>query len=354
LDIICLAAFGYDSNSLEDPDNELAHAYEELIKLQSGHNIARFILVLSIPGAPAFVQSEFAWKIRHSVLNKINFFRPLVTMMESMRRIKEVSEELLLQKINEAAAISPDDSATKKDIMSLLVRARANEEKANAGVSTISDYRMSNKEMMNQVLTFLGAGHETTASGLSWTLWLLANNPSSQEKLREEVTELLEKSPTPDYRSLKDCQMLDCVIMESLRLLPPVPMTIRKAAKSDWIDGIYVPKGTLFYIPIRVSNTWKEFWGEDAEEFKPERWLHLPKAYHPSLSLQTFIAGPHACIGRTMAIIEMKAIIAVLISYFSVELAYPNQVAHPTAAVTMKPDDDLPLKLKSIRPFTGF
>jgi hypothetical protein len=73
-------------------------------------------------------------------------------MMESMRRIKTVSEELLLQKINEAAAISPDDSASKKDIMSLLVRARANEEKVNAGVSTISDYRMSNKEMMNQVV----------------------------------------------------------------------------------------------------------------------------------------------------------------------------------------------------------
>jgi len=244
--------------------------------------------------------------------------------------------------------------------MSLLVRARANEEKVRIGHEkgptsgpTLSDYRMSNKEMMDQVLTFLGAGHETTASGLSWTLWLLANNQSAQDKLRKEVTELLEKSPTPDYRSLKDCQMLDCVIMESLRLIPPVPMTIRKAAKSDWIDGIYVPKGTLFYIPIRVANTWKELWGPDAEEFKPERWLNLPEAYHPSLSLQTFIAGPHGCIGRTMATIEMKAIIAVLISYFSVELAYPDQVAHPTAAVTMKPADDLPLKLRAVRPFAG-
>ena len=85
----------------------------------------------------------------------------MVTLMRSMRSIKAVSGELLLQKINEAAAISPDDSASKKDIMSLLVRARSNAEKVNAGYekgagTTLNDYRMSNKEMMDQVvcLTF--------------------------------------------------------------------------------------------------------------------------------------------------------------------------------------------------------
>lgn len=136
-------------------------------------------------------------------------------------------------------------------------------------------------------------------------------------------------------------------------MFPPVPMTIRKAAKSDWIDGIYVPKDTLLYIPIRVANTWKQTWGADAEEFRPERWLHLPEGYHASLWMQTFIAGPHACIGRTMAIIEMKAILAIFIAHFSVEPAHAGQVAKPTAAITMKPADELPLKLKLVRPFVG-
>src|ERR1700753_1781265 len=120
--------------------------------------------------------------------------------------------------------------------------------------------------------------------------------------------------------------------MESLRLIPPVPMTIRKAAKSDWIDGIYVPKGTLFYIPVLLSSffhralTYISYLQDPCDKylvrgmgprcrgvsehspavaaqgvqelrrpdlrFKPERWLHLPEAYHPSLSLQTFIAVP--------------------------------------------------------------
>lgn len=61
---------------------------------------------------------------------------------------------------------------------------------------------------------------------------------------------------------------------------------------------------------IRAVNTCKDTWGEDAEEFRPERWLNLPKDYHPTFSLLSFIAGPHTCIGKTMAILEMKAILA--------------------------------------------
>jgi hypothetical protein len=80
----------------------------------------------------------------------------LVAIIESMRRIKAVSQELLSQRVIESAIISPDDSATKKDIMSLLVRARANEERVNASYnkigSSFDDYRMSDREMMNQVV----------------------------------------------------------------------------------------------------------------------------------------------------------------------------------------------------------
>ncbi|KAL0571358.1 hypothetical protein V5O48_008331 [Marasmius crinis-equi] len=134
--------------------------------------------------------------------------------------------------------------------------------------------------------------------------------------------------------------------MESLRVMPPVPLTVRKAAKTDYVEGILVPKGTLLWIPIRVVNTWKGIWGEDAEEFRPDRWLNLPKDYHPSFSLLSFIAGPHACIGKTMAIIEMKAVLAALIAEFQFEPAYEGQKAHPAAAITMKPTDGMPLKVK--------
>jgi len=136
--------------------------------------------------------------------------------------------------------------------------------------------------------------------------------------------------------------------MESLRIMPPVPLTARVASKTDYIDGVLVPKGTLFYILIRVVNTWKEIWGEDAEQFNPERWLNLPKDYHPTFSMLSFIAGPHACIGKTMAIIEMKAVLAALIVNFEFEPSIPDQITKPAAAITIKPIDGMPLRVRKV------
>ncbi|PFH49174.1 hypothetical protein AMATHDRAFT_5144 [Amanita thiersii Skay4041] len=268
--------------------------------------------------------------------------------MESMHTIRKISASMLEDKLRDTAVTIADTEA-KKDIMSILVRARNAEMAKNAGA-----YAMSDQAMMDQVLTFLGAGHETTASGLAWTLWLLANDPATQQKLREEVTPVFENDSRPNYRALKDLQWLDSHglyynSMESLRVMPPVPMTFRQAGKTDHIEGVLVPKGTLLYIPIRVVNTWTEIWGQDAEEFKPGRWFNLPKTYHPSLSMLSFITGPHACIGKTMAIIEMKAVLAALIEKYEFSPAYDGQIPQPTAAVTMKPKDNMPLRIKHVR-----
>ncbi|KAK7027335.1 hypothetical protein VNI00_015298 [Paramarasmius palmivorus] len=343
LDIICETAFGYKSDSIHNPHNELAEAYEALVNLQSSANIAKLIIAISVPGVSAFLLSDVGYRFR-------NFFRisrftaDISTVLGAMHTIKRISRQMLDEKIRESldSGIAAGDSELhgKKDIMSILVRARTSESEGA--------YKMSDKAMINQVLTFLGAGHETTASGLAWTLWLLAKDQESQQKLREEVQPVFANNSRPDYKTLRDMKWLDCVVMESLRVMPPVPLTVRKAAKTDYIEGVLVPKGTFFWIPIRPVNTWKEIWGEDAEEFHPARWLNLPKDYHPSFSLLSFIAGPHACIGKTMAIIEMKAVLAALVANFQFEPAYEGQKAKPAAAITMKPTDGMPLNVKKV------
>ncbi|KAL0960786.1 hypothetical protein HGRIS_005807 [Hohenbuehelia grisea] len=364
LDIICETAFGYKCDSLRNPHNELAEAYDNLLNLQDGVNIARFMVLASLPGFKRFFNSEWAYNHRHW-FSTFAFLAPGGIAIDSMHRIKKISAQMLEEKLADSA-VAAADTAAKRDIMSLLVRARKAEmEQEKAG------YAMSDQQMMDQVLTFLGAGHETTASGLAWvsndgrllvlgvgsltapffliqTLWLLANDKHSQNELRKEVKPIFDNDPRPDYRELKDLPWLDGVVMESLRLLPPVPMTWRQASRSEYIEGVLVPKGTLFYIPIRVVNTYKEIWGENAEEFYPPRWQNLPKNYTPTLSLLSFIAGPHACIGKTMAIMEMKAVVAALIAKFEFEPSYEGQIAHPTAAVTMKPKDNMPLRVKRI------
>ncbi|KAG6857714.1 hypothetical protein H0H87_004130 [Tephrocybe sp. NHM501043] len=205
LDIICQTAFGYEADSLHDPHNELAEAYEQLLDLQSGSNLAKIALLMSIPGGAKVVGSKWAYDHRHW-FRKIAFFSAVSDLIDSMYRIKRVSSSMLRQKM-EDSAVTVSDTDAKRDIMSLLVRARkADLDKDN------TVYAMSDQAMMDQVVKCLGAGHETTATGLSWTLWLLANDKKSQERLRSEVAPLFEGNPRPDYRSLKDLQWLDCVM----------------------------------------------------------------------------------------------------------------------------------------------
>ncbi|KXN81950.1 Cytochrome P450 3A24 [Leucoagaricus sp. SymC.cos] len=294
-----------------------------------------------IPGTPKLLASDFAYRFR-GVFEYIRGLGEISTLIGSMYEIRKLSKKMLEDKLRESVHVSDIDA--KRDIMSILVRAKKAEQEGNSG-----QYAMNDQAMMDQVLTFLGAGHETTASGLTWTLWLLANDQGSQRKLREELTPVMAENPHPDYRTLKDLKWLDCVVMESLRVMPPVPLTIRIANEPGMIDGLHIPKGTLFYIPIRVVNTWKVTWGEDAEEFRPSRWLNLPPDYHPSFSMLSFIAGPHACIGKTMSIIEMKAVLAGLITNFEFEPEFEGQKAKPAAAITMKPTDGMPLRVRRVR-----
>ncbi|KIK54347.1 hypothetical protein GYMLUDRAFT_177521 [Collybiopsis luxurians FD-317 M1] len=346
LDIICETGFGCRIDSLHNPHNELVEAFEHLSSLQSGEQSwlhpqsHLFIGALIIPGMSKFLQTEFAYRHRH-IFSHIKLFASLTTMIGSIHTIKRISAQMLQEKIKESIELGmaegDSERSEKKNIMSILMRARTRE--------VGNRYRMSDEAMMAQVLTFLVAGHGICASQ---TLWLLSKDIPSQEKLRAEVTPFYTQNPHLDYKSLQALQWLNCVVMESLRLRPPVPVTIREATKSDYVDGTYIQKGTLLWIPIQVINTWKEVWGDDAEVFRPHRWLDLPKNYNSTFSTFSFIAGHHACIGKTMAIIEMKAVLVALIANFTFEPVSEGQEVQPTVTLPMRPAGEMPLRVKRI------
>ncbi|KAH7904765.1 cytochrome P450 [Hygrophoropsis aurantiaca] len=336
LDILCLTAFGYKANNLSRFEGSIAEAYEELLDLQSGPNIASFCFGVSFPFVPEFMTSGWAHLFKPLFRFNPALYRGGITA-EIMHRIKIIARRMLDERRADSEAAPFED---KKDLMSIILQSQCTEKAGKA--------RSSNADMVDHILTFLGAGHDTTSSSLTWTLWLLAKHKSAQIKLREEASALVSKNPRPDHRSLKESPFLEAVIMESLRLYPPLPQTVRQAAKDTEVDGIFVPKGTMIYVPIRVFNTWEGYWGENAEEFRPERWQDLPETYNSTLSMLAFIAGPHACIGRAMAMMEMRAILTILITRFQFDLLDPNQNAIPRAGVSMKPTDSLPLRVTKI------
>ncbi|KAF9055322.1 cytochrome P450 [Hymenopellis radicata] len=311
LDILCETAFGYRSNSICDSSNELSVAYENILRIQTASNMAVFFLFAHIPGGIWLMSSEWAYQHRAWYrYTGVGFFDDVATLLESMNT---------------------------KDIMSELVRARQDD----------ADFALTDEGLMDQVLTFLIGGHETISSGLSWTLWLLATHKDCQDRLREEVLSAFIPFK-PDYKQLKSLPFLDCVIMESLRLMSPIPIISRMARETCTIKGMAIPKGTFMHICIRNINTSEDLWGEDAENFRPERWLNLPDTYHPTFSRITFSTGPRNCIGKNMAILEMKAILTSLITKFEFSPAYQGQTPKADHIISYKPVDGLPLKVRAI------
>ncbi|KIL66765.1 hypothetical protein M378DRAFT_160252 [Amanita muscaria Koide BX008] len=342
LDIICQAGFGYKADSLHNPHDELAESYHNLIISQSGPNLAKLLYLMFIPGMLKLMRSSWLYKRRHwlDIIPFTGYFR---IWHESMHRITKISEKLLEQKIKDNESITLPEGEMKRDIMSTLVRSRkaALEKDSNA-------YTISDAIMVDQVLTFMGAGHAATAFTLTAVFWFLANDQKAQAQLREEVTPVMEGNAHADYGVLKGLQWLDCVLMESLRLFPAVPLEAGMANKTDYVGDILVPKGTVIYIPIAIVNTDKGTWGEDAEEWKPSRWLNLPKDFNLTYSFLSFYAGSTACIGKTMAVMELKIAIARLITNFTFEPAYDEQVLNLETGFGTTFVDGMPLCIKRV------
>ncbi|WVZ57077.1 hypothetical protein U9M48_007513 [Paspalum notatum var. saurae] len=195
------------------------------------------------------------------------------------------------------------------------------------------DGRLTSKEVIDECKTFFAAGQETTATLIVWAMFLLSTHPHWQEKVREEV--LLHEfqgrnhggGGVPSTYILYKLKLLHMVLLETLRLYPPVVYIQRKATSDVVLRGIKVPQGTEISIPIGMLQRDKEVWGSDADEFNPMRF----KDGDPN-ALLSFSLGPRACIGQSFAIIEAQVVMAMILSKFSLSLS-PTYVHKPNSMV---------------------
>ena len=188
--------------------------------------------------------------------------------------------------------------------------------------------------LVNQLMTFLIAGHETTASALSWAICMLCKYPDVQSSLREEVRSVLPdpRSPASSISSndIDSLPYLNAVCNEVLRLYSPVPVTVRVAADDTTLLGHYIPKGTTIFISSWATNANKEFWGEDAADFNPNRWLGEGKAntggVDTNYAFLTFLHGPRSCIGQSFAKGEFACLLAAWAGALETRFADPDYV----------------------------
>jgi cytochrome P450 len=193
---------------------------------------------------------------------------------------------------------------------------------------------MSDRQLRDEVMTFLLAGHETTAVTLAWTFYLLAKHPAVDERLRDEVERVL-AGREPTANDLAQLTYTRMVVEEAMRLYPPSPAIGRQTIGPDLLGGHPVPGGRPVTIATWVTHRHPEFW-DDAERFDPERFAPERVAERPRFAYLPFSGGPRLCIGSEFAVFEAQVILAMVVQRHRVRLAVEHQI-EPSLGVTTRP-----------------
>jgi len=226
-----------------------------------------------------------------------------------------------------------DDERDYNDVLSMLMSAQSGEE---------PDTKLTEKRIHDHILTFIAAGHETTAITLVWTLYLLSQYPQVRIKLQDEIRSVLAgREPTID--ELAKIPYLDWVLDESMRLYPPAWLQMRFVAKEAEIDGMKLPVGTLLILSQWVMHRLPEIW-QDAEVFKPERWDPANEQNIPPGAYFPFGGGPRTCIGMPLAQLEARTILASILQRYTPK-PIPGYTPGFQPTITLRPKRHLEVTL---------
>ena len=199
---------------------------------------------------------------------------------------------------------------------------------------------MPRPRLINNLLTLLEAGHETTAKALTWTLYLLARAPEWQARVRAEVEAVAGRAPIAAEHIAK-LQLTQQVLKEALRLYPPAPVMVRQARSATTVGGHALPAEAMVVIPIYAIHRHRALW-EDPDAFDPDRFTPEREARMPRTQFMPFGAGPRICIGASFAMIEATAILATLVRGAS--FAWDGKhLPEPVSRVTLRPKGGMPL-----------
>jgi cytochrome P450 len=219
------------------------------------------------------------------------------------------------------------------DVLSMLMSAQSGEE---------ADTKLTEKQIHDHILTFLAAGHETTAIALVWTIYLLSQYPQVRTRLQDDIRSLLaDREPALD--ELAKLPYLDWVLSESMRLYPPAWMQMRFVAKETEFDGIRLPVGTLLMLSQWVIHRRPDIW-QDAELFKPERWDPANDQQVPLGAYFPFGGGPRTCIGMPLAQLEAKLILVNILQHYTPQPP-PGYTPGFQPAITLRPKQHLHVTL---------
>ncbi|KAL4233204.1 hypothetical protein ACF0H5_007888 [Mactra antiquata] len=192
---------------------------------------------------------------------------------------------------------------------------------------------LSRLDIRNEVNTFLFEGHDTTASGISWVLYSLAQHPEYQKKCQDEIDNVFGDKDDLEWSDLSKLEYLTMCIKEGMRLHPPVPIISRETTKDFDLGDRMAPVGSIVQLNIWTLCHMENVWGSDHMEFKPERFSKDNAANMEAFQYVPFSAGSRNCIGQNFAMNEEKVVLSKLLRNFTFRLDPDHEVRRSMSAV---------------------
>ena len=202
---------------------------------------------------------------------------------------------------------------------------------------------MGARQLRDELMVSFLAGYETTALSLQWTLHLLTQHPAVEARLLDEIRQLGGRPPA--LEDLRQMPYVAAVRNEVMRLYPAVPYIPRQAAADDIIEGFHIPAGALIFVGAWHIQRDPALWGEDAAQFRPERWLSAAPVPHRGAFIP-FSIGGRVCIGQHLAEVELDLALIALLQRFRVVRTTREEIK-PLAVFTLRPMPDIFMALET-------
>ncbi|KAL2422000.1 Cytochrome P450 monooxygenase FUM15 [Exophiala dermatitidis] len=342
LDIIGVAGMGQDLNALHDPTNELNRVYRAVF---TPDRTAQLVAVLQ------FFLPPFVLRSLPLARNKMTSAAAKVARDTAQRLVDQKKKRLAEAAANAEKQIEKPKQSTDLDITSVALESGG----------------FTDKELVDNMMTFLAAGHETTASAFTWAVYMLCQHPEIQTRLRREIHQHLPKSASASasfgssdsdskvvitHDMIDNMPYLHAVCQETLRLWAPVPLTLRKTAVDTSIQNHFVPRDTMIILSPWAVNHNFALWGPDADKFNPDRWMAPGQANAggavSNYAFLTFLHGPRSCIGMKFAQAEFACLVAAFVGSFEFSQLDPDEVIDIKGGITARPKNGLRVILKSV------